>query len=118
MRLIKLFHLHWPCKKLVEKSNKENVKVIKNTLPNKSVNPENFIIITKSFNDGFVSQAIKSQGKGCKLYLWIGLKQEKIYCVPEFNQSQLLKPYSEFNTNKEWKQKKIKTKVGKKYCTN
>ena len=117
MRLIKLFHLHWPCK-TVEKSNKENVKVIKNTLPNKSVNPENFIIITKSFNDGFVSQAIKSQGKGCKLYLRIGLKQEKIYCVPEFNQSQLLKPYSEFNTNKEWKQKKIKTKVGKKYCTN
>ena len=32
----KLFHLHCPCKKLVEKSNKENLKVIKNTLPNKS----------------------------------------------------------------------------------
>ena len=92
--------------------------MIKNTLRNKSVNPENLIIITKCFNDGFVSQAIKSQGKGCKLYLRIGLKQEKIYCVPEFSQSQLLKPYSEFNSNKEWKQKKIKTKVGKKHCTN
>ena len=47
----------------------------------------------------------------------IGLKQEKIYCVPEFNQWKLLKPYSEFNTNKEWKQKKIKTKV-EKYAIN
>ena len=63
MRLIKLLHLHWPCKKLVEKSNKENVKVIKNALPNKSINPENFIIVTKSFIYGFVSQAIKSQEK-------------------------------------------------------
>ena len=28
------------CNKVVEKSNKENLKVIKNTLPNKSGNPE------------------------------------------------------------------------------
>ena len=39
-KLIKLFYLHCSCKKVVEKSNKENLKVIKNTLPNKSGNPE------------------------------------------------------------------------------
>ena len=39
-KLIKLFDLHWFCKKVVEKSNKGNLKVIKNTLPNKSENPE------------------------------------------------------------------------------
>ena len=39
-KLIKLFYLHCSCKKVVENSNKENLKVIKNTLPNKSVNPE------------------------------------------------------------------------------
>ena len=37
---MKLFYLHWSCKNVVEKSNKENLKVIKNTLPNKSGNPE------------------------------------------------------------------------------
>ena len=37
---MKLFYLHFPCKKVVEKSNKENLKVIKNTVPNKSGNPE------------------------------------------------------------------------------
>ena len=38
-KLIKLFFcLHWSCKKAVEDSNKENLKVIKNTLPNKSRN--------------------------------------------------------------------------------
>ena len=63
MRRIEMFDLHWPCKTLVEKSNKENVKVIKNTLPNKSVNFENLIMVTKSFNYGFVSEAIKSQEK-------------------------------------------------------
>ena len=37
--LIKLFYLHFSCKKVVEDS-KENLKVIKNTLPNKSENLE------------------------------------------------------------------------------
>ena len=36
-KLIKLFYLYFSCK---EKSNKENLKVIKNTLSNKSGNPE------------------------------------------------------------------------------
>ena len=36
---MKLFYLHWSCKRVVEKSNKENLKVIKNILPNKSGNP-------------------------------------------------------------------------------
>ena len=31
-----MFYLHCYCEKLVEKSNKENLKVIKNSLPNKS----------------------------------------------------------------------------------
>ena len=39
-KLIKLFYLRWSCKKVVEKSKKENLKVIRNTLPNKSGNPE------------------------------------------------------------------------------
>ena len=38
--LIKPFYLHCSCKKVVEKSNKKNLKVIKNTLLNKSRNPE------------------------------------------------------------------------------
>ena len=37
--------------------------MIKNTLPNKSINPGNLTIVTKSFIYGFVSQAIKSQEK-------------------------------------------------------
>ena len=39
-KLIKLLYWHWSCKKAVEKSNKENLKVIRNTLRNKSGNPE------------------------------------------------------------------------------
>ena len=39
-KLIKLFYLHCSCKKVVEKSNTENLKVIKNLLPKKSGNPE------------------------------------------------------------------------------
>ena len=38
-KLIKLFYLHYSCKKVVEKWNKENLKIIKNTLLNKSGNP-------------------------------------------------------------------------------
>ena len=36
--LIKLFYLHWFCKNVVEKPNKENLKAAKNTLSNKSRN--------------------------------------------------------------------------------
>ena len=39
-KLIKLFYLHWSGKKRVEKTDNENLKVIKNTLPNKSGNTE------------------------------------------------------------------------------
>ena len=35
-----MFYLHFSCKKAVEKSNKENLKMIKNTSPNKSGNPK------------------------------------------------------------------------------
>ena len=37
-KLIKQFYLHCSCKKVVEKSNKKNLKVIKNYFPNKSEN--------------------------------------------------------------------------------
>ena len=40
-RLTKLFCLQCSCTKIVEKPN-ENLKVIKNILPNKSGNPESF----------------------------------------------------------------------------
>ena len=39
-KLIKLFYLHCSSKNLDEKSNKENLKGIKNTLRNKSGNPK------------------------------------------------------------------------------
>ena len=39
-KLIKLFYLICSSKKVVEKSNKDNLKVIKNTLLNKSGNTE------------------------------------------------------------------------------
>ena len=39
--LLKLFYLYFFCKKLIEKSNQEKLKVIKNTLSKKSENPEN-----------------------------------------------------------------------------
>ena len=38
--LIKLSYLNCSCRKLVGKSNEENLKVIKNTLPNKLGNPQ------------------------------------------------------------------------------
>ena len=38
---IQLFYLFCSCEKVAEMSNQENLKVIKNTLPNKSGNPAN-----------------------------------------------------------------------------
>ena len=43
-----------------------------------------------------------------QLYLRIGLNPKKIHLVLEFNQSQWLKPYVEFNT-----QKRIKAETNK-----
>ena len=42
--MIKLFYLHCSRKKVIGKLNKGNLKVIKNTLPNKLGNPENLKI--------------------------------------------------------------------------
>ena len=39
-KITKLFYIHWSCKKVAEKQNKEDLKVIKNALLNKSGNPE------------------------------------------------------------------------------
>ena len=36
-KIIKLFYLHSSCKKAVEDSNKNNLKVIKNTLLNRKI---------------------------------------------------------------------------------
>ena len=48
MKVIKLFYFYYFFKKLFEISNEENLKMIKDTLPNKSGNPESLkkIIIT------------------------------------------------------------------------
>ena len=51
--LIKLSYLYCSCRKVVEKSNEENLKVIKNTFPKNARNTENLkVIITaaKLFN--------------------------------------------------------------------
>ena len=40
IKLMKLFHLHYSCKKVVEQSKNENFRVIENTLSNKSGNLE------------------------------------------------------------------------------
>ena len=53
-----------------------------------------------------------------QLYLRLGLKPKKLYNVLELhNQSQWLKPYIEFNTEKGQKQKKIMKKM-EKHFTN
>ena len=52
-----------------------------------------------------------------ELYLRLGFKLKKMHCALEFNQSQWLKPYIEFNTQKKQIQKKMETKM-KKHCTN
>ena len=48
-----------------------------------------------------------------KLYLWFGLRLKRIYCLLEFNQSQWLKQYNEFNTQKRIKAEKHGDKDGK-----
>ena len=54
--------------------------------------------------------------KMLKLYLKIGLKLIKIRCVLEFNQSQWLKQYVEFNTQKRIEAEKNGDKYGKALC--
>ena len=52
-----------------------------------------------------------------QLYLRIGLKLKKPHLVLEFNQSQWLKPYVEFNMQKRIEAEKLVTKMEKR-CTN
>ena len=51
------------------------------------------------------------------LELYLRLEIKKIYCVLEFNQSQWLKIYVEFNTQKIIEAEKMETKM-EKDCTN
>ena len=51
--------------------------------------------------------------KNFKLYLRLGLKLKKIHRVIEFNQSQWLKPYTEFKTQKRVEAEKDNDKDGK-----
>ena len=48
-----------------------------------------------------------------QFYLRLGLKLKKIHCVLEFNQSQSLKPYVKFNTQKRIEAGKNGVKDGK-----
>ena len=48
-----------------------------------------------------------------QLYLRLGLKLKKIHSLLEFNQSQWLKPYIEFNTKKRIEAEKNNDKNGK-----
>ena len=55
--------------------------------------------------------------KNIQLYLRLGLTLKKIHPILEFNQSQWLKPYVEFNTQKRIDAEKNVTKMVK-HCTN
>ena len=46
-----------------------------------------------------------------ELYSKLGLKLKKVHCILEFNQSQWLKPYIEFNAHKRIEAEKIMTKM-------
>ena len=90
-KLIKLFYLHCTCKKVVETSNKENLKVIKNTFPNKSGNSENLkkiIRAVRKFVDkrahsrrGFAEGILKVVFFTVLCFRWTVKK----YCVAKFH---------------------------------
>ena len=64
--LIKLFYLHCSCSTLIQQLNKENLKVIKNTLPSKLANPK-----SPCFIYCFKSQVISEKHCVAKVLQWV-----------------------------------------------
>ena len=65
--LIKLSYLHCSCSTLIQQLNKENLKVIKNTLPSKLANPK-----SPCFIYCFKSQVITEKHCVAKVLQWVG----------------------------------------------
>ena len=62
--------------------------------------------VKKLVPDYFDKEKYGLHYENLQLYLRLGLKLKKIHRVLEFNQSQWLKPYIEFNTHKNRSRKK------------
>ena len=93
-KLSKLFYLHFSCKKVAETSSKENLKAIKNTLPNKSGNPENLkkkMVMTfgkLSTNVHIVVEDLmRAFYKLFCLLFWVSSDQWKTVCSKDFKRN-------------------------------
>ena len=76
-----------------------------------------FSNVKKLVHNFFDKEKYVFRYENLQLYLRLGLKLKKIHHVLEFNQSQWLKPYVEFNMQKRIVAEKMVTKIEKR-CTN
>ena len=76
-----------------------------------------FSNVKKFVHNFFDKEKYVFRYENLQLYLRLGLKLKKIHHVLEFNQSQWLKPYVEFNMQKRIVAEKMVTKIEKR-CTN